>query len=723
MKKIIFALFSFIVLNLLFVVNNCLSQWVQTNGPYGNGTIRCFAVSGNNVFGGSAAFGVFLSTNNGDTWKQTSMNNKYVLSLFASGTIIYAGTSGGPYFTSNNGQDWINIGNELTGMNIYGFALLGTNLFTGTDNGVYVSTNNGNSWSSKGLTNKFITSIVTNGTNIFAGTSDEGHQDSGVYISTNNGMNWTPAGLTHINIRTLVSTGNKVLAAGLNNYPNNSNIYVTTNNGGSWSVLGVQDSYLYSVGVSGNTWFMATNTPLAIGNRMYRSTNLGLSWHLAESGLYLNAPIVSIESNGSCVFAASDNRTDRTDVYRTTNNGDNWSVSNTGMCFKFVTSMASIGTNIFAGTYSGGVFSSSNSGDSWSEVNSGLPPDCVIEALAVSGTDLFAGVFASPSGIYKSTNNGNNWFASGLINHQINFITTSGNNVYAGGYGGEGGVFLSTNKGDSWSSIGLEYKNIWTLAVLGSSIFAGVNEDSLYRSTNNGVNWTPINNGVISNYVMSLTTVGTNIFAGTYGGGIYLSTNNGNNWAPVNNGLPNEYSEVNKLISSGSYIFAAILSPNRDFIYLSTNNGSTWLNKAQGFDTVISYIHSLLIANNYIFAGPRLLYNYSGDGKSVWRRSFTEIIGVQNISTDIPISYALFQNYPNPFNPATKIKYDIKQSGYVRLIIFDALGRKVETLVDEYQHAGTYETNFNASHYPSGVYFYKLTTNNFTETKRMLYLK
>ena len=81
-------------------------------------------------------------------------------------------------------------------------------------------------------------------------------------------------------------------------------------------------------------------------------------------------------------------------------------------------------------------------------------------------------------------------------------------------------------------------------------------------------------------------------------------------------------------------------------VFLSTNNGTNWLNKNQGFN-VIPKVYSLLIANNYIFAGTY--------GQSVWRRSLSEIIGIQNISTEIPSKYSLSQNYPNPFNPTTKL--------------------------------------------------------------------
>jgi hypothetical protein len=91
--------------------------------------------------------------------------------------------------------------------------------------------------------------------------------------------------------------------------------------------------------------------------------------------------------------------------------------------------------------------------------------------------------------------------------------------------------------------------------------------------------------------------------------------------------------------------------------------------------------------------------------------------------TGIPSSYSLAQNYPNPFNPSTVITYQLPVSNSVTLEVFDMLGRTVATLVNQRQAAGSYSVNFNAAAFSSGVYFYKLTSGSFTETKKMLLVK
>ena len=99
--------------------------------------------------------------------------------------------------------------------------------------------------------------------------------------------------------------------------------------------------------------------------------------------------------------------------------------------------------------------------------------------------------------------------------------------------------------------------------------------------------------------------------------------------------------------------------------------------------------------------------------------------------------FSLSQNYPNPFNPVTKIKFSIptplnppfakggtaKPGGLVKLIIYDILSREVAILVNEQLSPGTYEAELDASNYPSGVYFYKLITSDYSQTRKMVLIK
>jgi hypothetical protein len=109
----------------------------------------------------------------------------------------------------------------------------------------------------------------------------------------------------------------------------------------------------------------------------------------------------------------------------------------------------------------------------------------------------------------------------------------------------------------------------------------------------------------------------------------------------------------------------------------------------------------------------------------IWVQANILIVNVEDESIDnpIPIKFSLEQNYPNPFNPSTKISWQSPISSHQSLIIYNVLGKEIETLVNEYMPAGKYEIIFNADGLPSGVYFYQLKADSFIETRKMILIK
>ncbi len=99
------------------------------------------------------------------------------------------------------------------------------------------------------------------------------------------------------------------------------------------------------------------------------------------------------------------------------------------------------------------------------------------------------------------------------------------------------------------------------------------------------------------------------------------------------------------------------------------------------------------------------------------------MIGIENISTEIPKEYKLYQNFPNPFNPQTNINFDIIKNGNVSIVVYDLLGREVETIVNQEMSPGRYKVDFNATNYASGMYIYKIVTGDFVDVKKMLIVK
>jgi hypothetical protein len=387
---------------------------------------------------------------------------------------------------------------------------------------------------------------------------------------------------------------------------------------------------------------------------------------------------------------------------------------------KTVWSFAVSGNNIFAGTNTG-VYLSTNNGEFWSQTSLNNKS---VWSLAVSGNNIYAGT----NGVYLSTNIGLSWTQIGMSNIDVWALSINGSNIFAAtGIG----VSISTNNGMNWTQTSLYNKYISSLIITGNDVFAGDwNDCNVFRSTDNGSNWAQIFlGGSTTNPVLCLAVNGNNFFAGTDNGGVLRSTNNGLNWAWTS--LINI--SVLALTTNGNYIFAgaAIWSLSYGGVFLSSDNGDSWILKKQGMSS--SSVSSLATTSQYIFAGT---------DSSVWRRSLSEIIGIENISTEIPSGFSLSQNYPNPFNPVTKIKFTVangfpiktfpintgqvgndKGGVFVTLKVFDVLGREVETLVNEQLQPGIYEVEWNASQFSSGVYFYQFRAGDFNAVMKMVLIR
>ncbi len=197
---------------------------------------------------------------------------------------------------------------------------------------------------------------------------------------------------------------------------------------------------------------------------------------------------------------------------------------------------------------------------------------------------------------------------------------------------------------------------------------AGPDPNGVLLSDDEGISW--IQTPLTTQNVVDIYVLKEYVFAGTFQSGLFVSHNNGVNWEPKNGGL------------------------------------------------AVNSIENMTRQNKHMFLATR---------GGVYRAHLNDILGLQPVSSVIPKSYGLSQNYPNPFNPVTKIKFDIpadnNRNGIVSLILFDAIGREVETLVNEELSPGSYEIEWNASAYPSGVYFYALRTGDHNSVKKMVLIK
>ena len=295
-----------------------------------------------------------------------------------------------------------------------------------------------------------------------------------------------------------------------------------------------------------------------------------------------------------------------------------------------------------------------------------------------------------------------NWLEvnTGLTDISVKSLVANGMNLFAGT--SNGSVFLSTDEGRTWNDkkIGLTNNSVNSIFVNDSILLASTS-GGIYLSTNNGNSWSGENDGLITMDVRAINFYGTNLLAGT-STGLFISSTTEYNWQP--NGF------------SGSLIFAietcdSILAIGTNGgVYLTMGDYKNW--KSCGLDNVFA----VKIIGNYLYAGT---YDYG-----VCFRPISDLfVGVKDISKQYPAGFVLKQNYPNPFNPSTKISFEIPYSGNVTIKIFDLLGREIKVLLDEYKQRGTYTIDFDASEISSGVYFYRLKSNNFSSTKKMILLR
>lgn len=216
-------------------------------------------------------------------------------------------------------------------------------------------------------------------------------------------------------------------------------------------------------------------------------------------------------------------------------------------------------------------------------------------------------------------------------------------------------------------------------------------------------------------YKYNVTTFDTNYVGSSGITSLYsLSINpvNGSLWGIAISG--NVY-KINKETAASQLVGGTTITPNTAMAFSKTGKlyGVSGIgvsaNKLISIDTTTGT--GTLIGTNIGFAG------INGIAIS------PEIVGIQNITTIIPDNFELYQNYPNPFNPTTNIKFDLPNSGKVKLIVYDMLGKELAELVNEKLEAGSYSFKWDGAALSSGVYFYQLQSGEFNVTKRMVLVK
>jgi hypothetical protein len=172
-----------------------------------------------------------------------------------------------------------------------------------------------------------------------------------------------------------------------------------------------------------------------------------------------------------------------------------------------------------------------------------------------------------------------------------------------------------------------------------------------------------------------------------------------------------------------------VLGADQAILDVSTNGGTNWINKFTWTTSHRNTHEQIMLPEADGKTNVKIRITAIEPGWDWWWTVDNVCIkgilytGITGNNNNIPAKYSLTQNYPNPFNPTTVITYALPKQCMVKLVVYDVLGREIQTLVNEYKPAGTYEVTFDGRAFSSGLYFYRMNAGGFTDVKKMMLVK
>ncbi|MBN8570865.1 MAG: T9SS type A sorting domain-containing protein [Ignavibacteria bacterium] len=601
---------------------------------------------------------------------------------------------------------------------------------------VFFTSNGGSNWVSRPLpdTTKNAVGISFTSDSVGFVLINRSDSNSVVYSTSNKGLTWTAKLSGSANMNDIFFQGANIgYICG-----NNGNIKITTNAGNNWSSsnFGV-DNYkaIYFLPNSG-TGFIA-----GVNGKIIKTTNSGINWvsQATNTSKSLNSIIFSDSLFG---YAVGDSGI----ILKTTNGGTNWLLQNSHTIIT-LRSIEKINANkLIASGDRGLIIYTTNGGSEWIQrvgVSSNrlnrvcvIAGDSIPKAVGVNGWFTKANKpffeYKINDSLYKiNVNNfANGWVSMGVTPIPIAEVFSSSvviNNKIAFVMGGRTTGFQITNSVMRYNPL----TNSWNFGANLPAKLASPGAALIDRNKLMVVGGERADS--ISNRVY-FGTVDSNNAAG------YIINWNDSTYFPIRSyamgskGFPSK--KIAFFVGGNTSQFSFLDGPSgpssKVYMYNSVTDLFTELQTdianpichtgVDGFIGTVPLTTSVPDTSITIFAPGGKDSNYV----SVNRHKVLKINGLVNvmqISSEIPSNYKLEQNYPNPFNPVTKIRYELPKQSYVEFKVYDMLGKVVAIYINRIQNEGIYEVTFDGKLLASGIYFYQLKTDDFTDTKKMLLIK